>query len=99
MNNEPIILADGIRGIHARTHAAREMRRLIAVHVLRYSGHTPSMGDLDIASDPTDEDKDEAWEVVADGTYFLGSDGVEYRIHEDSEGIFLVPDGYDMEQA
>lgn len=98
MKHEPILIADGTRGIYAPREAARNVWRMIQAGTLTYSGHTVTANDLsDARTMPADsKNQTEAWDAVSRGIYYVN--GHEHRIHEDEQGIFLIPDGYDMEQ-
>lgn len=101
-HNEPILIADGSRGIYAPQHAATVLREMLVNKELSFSGHTMHYGDLNTAAsralaEQGDAFQAECWDRASRALFYV--DGVEYRIHQDAEGIFLVPDGYDLEQA
>ena len=93
---EPILIADGIRGIYSTREAANNLWRMIQAGSLTYNGHTVSGNDLADARTqaPDSERHADAWDAVSHGVYYVN--GTEHRIHEDEQGIFLVPEGYDM---
>lgn len=106
---QPILIADGARGIYAARFAAQNIERMIREKVLRHNGHTVTLANIVDAGSfsPTEpaegERHTEAWDAVTRGVFYMDftddEEGTEYRIHEDAEGIFLVPDGYELEQA
>lgn len=102
---EPILIADGVRGIYAARFAAQNIERMIINAEMRYSGHTVRLTDIADAGSlhPNEEAEAErwadAWDKVTRGLFYMGTDTeTEYRIHEDTEGIFLVPEGCEIEQ-
>lgn len=96
--SEPILIADGLRGIYATQFAARTIEGMIRGGKMRYNGHTVTLGAiLNAASkEPGDSLQVDAWDNVVGGVFYVGDANMEHRIHEDEQGIFLVPEGYEM---
>lgn len=94
---EPILITDGARGIYAESHAARTILSMLKSGLWELSGG--DRDDLVTAADPDNDQAFEAWgDFARNGELrHLGGYGT-FTIWQDGD-IFLVPDGYELEQA
>ena len=100
--NEPMILADGSRGIYAMQTAARNLlamsqgNRWDLAYIDRADLEAVAATDMGQATDEEAECVLDAWDTIVRNLE-ARRPGESWHLWQDGD-IFLIPEGYDMEQ-